>query len=135
MKSINTDANINIPIKNKSGVYKIKCDNCAAFYIGQSGRDFYTRFLEHIPKTNNNNSSFAQHLITKGHNYTSFENNLVALHTCKKGKLMDSLEEFEIYKATKNATTKNNILNDQMNFGSNNLFDTAIRLNDNYNQS
>lgn len=47
---------------------------------------------------------------------------------------MDSLEEFEIYKATKNATTKNNILNDQMNFGSNNLFDTAIRLmNDNYN--
>ena len=28
---------INIPLKNKSGVYKIKCDNCAAFYIGQSG--------------------------------------------------------------------------------------------------
>ena len=44
------------------------------------------------------------------------------MHTCKKGKLMDSLEEFEIYKATKNAMTKNNILNDQMNFGSNNLF-------------
>ena len=48
---------------------------------------------------------------------------------------MDSLEEFEIYKATKNAMTKNNILNDQMNFGSNNLFDTAIRLNDKYSQS
>ena len=46
---------------------------------------------------------------------------------------MDSLEELEIYKATRNATTKNNILNDRMNFGSNNLFDTAIRLNNNYN--
>ena len=41
---------------------------------------------------------------------------------------MDSLEELEIYKAIKNTTTKNNILNDQVNFASNNLFDTAIRL-------
>ena len=41
---------------------------------------------------------------------------------------MDSLEEFEIYKALKDSNTKNSLLNDQVNFASNYLFDTAISL-------
>ena len=98
------------------------------FYIGQSGRCFYRRFLERIPKPSNTKSNFAQHLISSGHKYTSFEENLTALHFCKKGKRMDSLEEFEIYKALKDSNTKNSLLNDQINFASNYLFDTAISL-------
>ena len=115
--------------------YKIKCDDCEAFYIGQSGRCFYTRFLEHIPKPSNTKSNFVQHLISSGHKCTSFEENLTALHFCKKGKRMDSLEEFEIYKAIKNSTTKNSLLNDQINFASNYLFDTAIGLDLIFDQS
>ena len=40
---------------------------------------------------------------------------------------MDTIEEYEIYKAMK--TTPDNILNDKLTFKSNKLFDTAIKLN------
>ena len=33
----------------KSGVYKLQCDDCdASFYIGQTGRSFNQRHVEHI---------------------------------------------------------------------------------------
>lgn len=62
-----------LPLKDESGVYKIKCDAWEAFYIGRPGRCFYKRYLEHIPKANNNKAIFAQHLISRRHKCTSFE--------------------------------------------------------------
>ena len=41
---------------------------------------------------------------------------------------MNAIEEYEIYKAYKNKKTEEVILNDQLNFQSNLLYDTAIRL-------
>jgi hypothetical protein len=32
----------------KSGIYKINCSDCNRYYIGQTGRNFQTRFKEHI---------------------------------------------------------------------------------------
>lgn len=124
--------NKDIPVHQQTGIYKITCSDCDCCYIGQSGRGMKQRFSEHIPKNTSNylKSNYAQHLIDMQHRYTSFEENLQILHRCKKGKLMDSLEEYEIYKEIKNNNTLN-LLNDQINFASNVLFDTALSLRDN----
>ena len=87
--SFKTNNNIQTILKPKtkkdtktcSGVYKINCDDCEQYYIGQTGRTFYERFTEHKPK-HNTKSTYALHLIDKNHNYTSFETNLQPLHFC-----------------------------------------------------
>ena len=43
----------------------------------------------------------------------------------KKGQLLDALEEFEIYKALRR--NKNKVLNEQLSFKSNKLYDTAMK--------
>lgn len=124
------------PIKQRTGVYKIQCDDCNSFYIGQTGRAFKKRFQEHLPKKDirNTKSNFARHLVNNNHNYTDFDTNFKPLHLCKKGRFMDALEEFEIYKAFQQSKRTDNlqdggvILNDQLNFGSNSLYDTAIKI-------
>lgn len=112
--------------KEKTGVYKLTCDDCEGFYIGQSGRPLFQRFKEHVPKgsVNNNKSNYAKHLILKNHNYTDFSNNCKVLHTCNKGRYMYAAEELEIYRGFKN--DPNNILNDQLDFKSNQIYDTII---------
>ena len=37
-----------VPNTELSGIYKIKCNNCNAIYIGQSGRSFITPIKEHV---------------------------------------------------------------------------------------
>ena len=114
-------------LENNSGVYKIVCDDCDMFYIGQTGRKFKDRFREHIPKGSirYTTSNFALHLINNNHRYTSCAKNLKPLHICNKGRIMSALEEFEIYKASR--TQKNLVLNDQLSFNSNSLYDTALQ--------
>ena len=70
------------PTTEKTGIYKINCSDCDKFYIGQTGRGFLQRFREHLPKNNiyMNRSQFANHLISKGHNYKNFESNFKAIH-------------------------------------------------------
>ena len=111
-----------------SGIYNIVCDDCDKFYIGQTGRGFKDRYIEHLPRKNINNikSSYAQHLMEYNHNYTSFIQNLKPLHYCKKGRFMDAMEEFIIYKASK--FQRDELLNDMLSFKSNVFFDTVIRL-------
>lgn len=124
------------PLEDKTGVYKLTCDSCNSFYIGQTGRSFQIRFNEHIPgrrniytkNSRNNRSNYARHLMSMNHNYTSFSNNLKPLHICIKSSYMNAVEELEIYKAFKDIRTRDFILNDQLNFQSNSLYDTAIKL-------
>jgi hypothetical protein len=89
--------------REKAGVYKINCDDCQKFYIGQTTRSFGQRFKEHVPSRKSNlKSTFASHLVNNNHNYTGFEENMKILHFHnKKGRYLDCLEEFEIYRATK----------------------------------
>ena len=42
---------------DKSGVYKLTCQDCDAFYIGQTGRSFKTRYSEHVRVLNRLNRS------------------------------------------------------------------------------
>ena len=85
--------------EEKSGVYKMKCNKCEKIYIGQTGRTFYKRFTEHLPKSDIRkvDSVFARHLMNENHDTKSFENSCFPLHICNKGAVMNAIEEFEIY--------------------------------------
>jgi hypothetical protein len=50
-----------------SGVYKLKCNTCDKIYTGQTGRNFNTRYKEHIRDIKNNvdKSKYAAHILDK----------------------------------------------------------------------
>ena len=106
------------------------CRDCCCFYIGQTGRAFKKRFKEHLPKKDPSRitSNYARHLVDNNHNYTDFASNFQPLHMCKKGRYMSAVEEFEIYKAFKETNTQKVLLNEQLQFQSNSLYDTAIQI-------
>ena len=87
----------------KSGVYQLTCPDCRMKYTGQTGRPFEVRYQEHLRdfKYNNNKSKFAQHLIDNKHAIGRLEDIMEILHITQKGKMMDTLEGFHIYKETK----------------------------------
>ena len=106
--------------------YKLECDDCDKFYIGQTGRPSAERFKEHLPKSDisKTRSSYAQHLMLYNHKYSDFHTNFKLLHNCKKGAYMNAVEEYEIYRASKLQTDQ--LLNDKVSFRSNLLYNTAI---------
>jgi hypothetical protein len=87
-----------------SGIYEIKCNTCQLKYIGQTGRSFRKRHKEHIHaiRTNATSSKYAQHILDTGHTYGPIEDTLNILHQQKKGPLMNTLEQFHIYKLSIN---------------------------------
>jgi hypothetical protein len=97
------------PMQN-SGVYQIRCDDCTFEYIGQTGRTFKTRINEHLRPMKNNaqTSKIAEHILNTNHSFNP--DNLNILHIQKKGKKLDALERFEIFKACKEGK---DLLNDQ----------------------
>ena len=102
----------------KSGVYKMFCDECDSVYIGQTGRDFQTRKKEHLHsyKTKKTDSTFANHLLEENHRPSKkFE----VLHLAEKGARLTLLESLEIYK---NKTGPNNLLNDQTDLAYSSFF-------------
>lgn len=109
----------------KTGVYKVTCSDCPSSYIGQTGRSFNTRFKEHHPdpKTIKQKSNVAQHLIDNNHTLNSIDKKLKILHISHKSKLLNTLEEFEIYRATK---SNENLLNDKFTVKPNQLFNALI---------
>ena len=96
-------------------------------YIGQTGRTFLTRFQENLRnfKYGNGKSRFAQHLLDNKHTIGPMEDIMEILHIEKKGKIMNTLENFYICKETK----IENRINDKSTIKQNILFDTVIRRN------
>lgn len=78
--------------KTGVGLYRLVCNDCEMYYIGQTGRTFLHRYKEHLPKnsTNSESSSYARHLVTNSHTYTDFETNCRPLHICRKGGYMNA---------------------------------------------
>ena len=95
---------------NKNGIYQLICKHCSKKYKGQTGRSFYVRFREHFNyfKHGNGCSKFAQHLIEHRHAIGSTDQIMNVLHSINKGKMMDTLEKFHIYKETKLENQINN---------------------------
>jgi hypothetical protein len=84
---------------NQCGVYEIKCNSCPKRYMGQTGRNFRTRFKEHIHaiKTSKTTSKYAQHILETGHIYGKIEDTLNVLHHENNGSIMNSWEQFRIH--------------------------------------
>ena len=95
---------------NTSGIYKVSC-KCGKYYIGQTGRTINTRTNEHFANARlkkSGHSSLSDHLIEQNHEYKKCQ--IEVIHTCKKGKKMNLLEQMEIERAK----TSGNILNTQI---------------------
>lgn len=95
----------------KSGVYKLVCDECNGIYVGQTGRNFQTRYKEHLAAYRNNcpeRSHFAKHLIDTGHSLNN-NHSFSILHTCNKGFRLSVLENLEIIKYNTSTTLFNEL--------------------------
>jgi phosphopentomutase len=94
-------------------------------YIGQTGSSFKTQFQEHIRdfKYNNRKSRFAQHLLDKQHSMEKMGNTMDIIHITSKGKMMDTIENYYIYRETK----LNNQINDELTVQPNIIFETLVR--------
>jgi len=67
-------------------------------------------------------TKFAQHLIDNKHAIGRMEDIMEIVHITQKGKMMDTLESFHIYKETK----AGNQINDRMTVKENTIFETVI---------
>lgn len=107
---------------NKSGVYKISCDDCDNYYIGQTV-NFNKRFKNHMSAWKNNKperSNVAKHLLDNKHKLKCIENNLSILQLCNKGNTMNAWEELFIYR--EKCKDRNKLINEHVNFDSSNLY-------------
>jgi hypothetical protein len=86
-------------------------------YIGQAGRNFRTRYKEHIHAihTKKTTSRYAQHILETGHTYGTIEDTLNILHFEKKGPLINTLKQFHIHKLSKDNLQLNDTYTDTYN--------------------
>ena len=92
--------------------------------VRQTGRSFRTRFSEHFRdfKYANHKSQFDQHLLENNHPIGTIDSIMAVLNSTNKGKQMDTLEKFHIYKIT----CENVQINDKNTSKLNAIFDTII---------
>ena len=71
-------------------------------YTAHTGRPFKTRFKEHMRdfKYDTRKSKFAQHLLDEGHVIGNMEDIMKITHITRKGRMLNTLESFHIYKET-----------------------------------
>jgi hypothetical protein len=112
-------------IYTRSGVYALTCHDRKRRYIDQTGRPLHIRYKEHAQdyKLNHKKSQFAKHLLEHNHSLDLIEESMSILHTTNKGKMLNTIEKFYIYKET----DANNQLNDKSTVTPNIIFDTVIR--------
>jgi len=94
-------------------------------YTGQTGRPFRVRFQEHFRdfKYGNGKSRLAAHLLENKHCIGPMDNIMETLHTTGKGRMMDTLERFYIFRETE----INNQINDRLTIKPNIIFDTIVQ--------
>jgi len=95
-------------------------------YVGQTGRQFFTRYKEQ--KTtwckNSNTSNFAKHLLEEeAHSFGPMNKIMEIIHCHKKGAHLNTIQKFHIHIEF----AKNNHLNDPQTILLNAIFDTLIK--------
>ena len=100
----------------------LQCKNCNKNYIGQPVN---IRYREHYNdfKNRQGSSKFTQRLIDNGHSFSPINETMKILHTIRKGSMMNTLENFHIYRETKNETQ----INDRNTVAGNILFEVLLR--------
>jgi len=109
----------------KKGIYQLECLTCHRKYTGQAGQPFHIRYREHYNdfKYVNNRSTFAQRVIKEGHSFGPMNEIMNIIHHERKGKMLDTLEKFYIYRENKNE----NQINDRLTVQNNPIFETVIK--------
>jgi hypothetical protein len=104
-------------IYNLNGVYHMACKECPFDYIGQTGHTFRTRYKEHIRemKTNGHRSKFDQHILDTAHNHDTIEQTMEIPYIERKGKVLNALESYHIYRLTTQKLQMNEALTDTYN--------------------
>jgi len=108
-----------------SGVYKLNCPKCNKAYVGQTGRQFFTRYKEHLAdfRHNNDKSNFAKHLHEESHPFGPMEEIMQVIQYQRKGAHLNTIERFHIY----TEFTANNHLNDPQTISPNAIFQTLTK--------
>ena len=108
----------------QSGMYKLSCPDCNKAYVGQTGRNFLTRFSEHKAafRTNNQHSNYAKHLSELKHSFGPIQDTMWILQRQNKGAHLNTIERYYIYREF----TKNNRLNDEQTISPNKIFEALI---------
>jgi hypothetical protein len=90
---------------------------CPRKYIGQTGRTFNIRYKEHIHDigSNNSNTGYSNHILNTGHTYGTMTDTMKIIITGKKGKHLNTLERYHIYRASKEGIHMNDIHMDTRN--------------------
>lgn len=93
--------NTNTDKHNTSGIYQLTCQDCNSVYIGQTCRNFNTRYTEHRRALkSNSHSTFAEHLINMNHKPTDINTDLKILKYSKSLPQKLTIEEnYHIQKA------------------------------------
>jgi hypothetical protein len=88
---------------NNCGLYQLECGDCGLQYVGQTGRPFRIRYQEHKRdyESNSTKSLFAKHLLDNNHKLQPIEDSMSILCFQQKGRKLNTLEQFHIYKVTK----------------------------------
>jgi hypothetical protein len=91
----------------RSGVYRLTWPDCGKAYVGQTGRDFTSRYHEHKRSFRNNThtSKFANHF----RSFSPIQDVMQILQFHKKGPHLNTIERFHIHKVA----TSYNHLNDE----------------------
>ena len=78
----------------QSGVYRLTCPDCNKAYVGQIGRNFLARYIEHrlASRNNSHTSKFAQHLLEQAHSFNTIDNTMQILHYQKKSAHLNTVE-------------------------------------------
>jgi len=110
----------------RSGVYKLTCPDCGKAYIGQTGREFASRYNEHKRSFlhNTHTSKFAEHLNNHTRSFGPIQDVMDILQVHKKGPHLNTLERFHIHKET----ASHNHLNDEHTITPNRIFDTILNI-------
>jgi len=74
-------------------------------------------------KNNNRKSKFAQHLLDEGHAIGNIEDIMKITHITRKGRMLNTLENFQIYRETK----AENQINDRLTTKENKIFETVLQ--------
>jgi len=105
-------------------VYKLTCCDCKKVYIGQTGRDFTTRYNEHRHSFHNKSHTykFAQHLNEHIYSFGNINDVMQILHYQKKILNLNTIECSYIHIEA----ASNKHLSDNHTIFPNKIFDTVV---------
>jgi hypothetical protein len=72
-------------------------------YVEQTGRTFNARYKEHIHdiRSNNSDTGYSNHILNTEHTYGTMQDTKKIITLERKGKYLNTLEKYHIYKVSK----------------------------------